>query len=178
MISSVDTTNLTKHLKTKAKAPIDFRTLAAWWMFLPQQAQKTITVTTQHGVHTCLNPAMSRRYPTNDRMLCSKQLPHLIFTNTMFAGTASVGGNKFAQIYTTSFGWCRAHPMKHKGEVHETLLLLFHCDGVPPSMIADNLKEHVLGEFKRKLNEANCHLQHTEPYSPWMQASEGCIWEL
>ncbi len=45
-------------------------------------------------------------------------------------------------------------------------------------MIADNLKEHVLGEFKRKLNEANCHLQHTEPYSPWMQASEGCIWEL
>jgi hypothetical protein len=27
MISSVDTTNLTKHLKTRAKAPVDFRTL-------------------------------------------------------------------------------------------------------------------------------------------------------
>ena len=96
----------------------------------------------------------------------------------MFAGTASVGGNKCAQVYTTSFGWCRAHSMKQKGEAHKTLSLLFHCDGVPLSMIADNSKEQILGEFKRKLNEANCHLRQTEPYSPWMQAAEGCTQEL
>jgi hypothetical protein len=86
----------------------------------------------------------------------------------MFAGTASVGGNKCAQVYTTSFafGWCRAHPMKRKGEAHETLLLLFHCDGVPLSMIVDNSKEQILGNFKHKLNEANSHLKQTEPYSP------------
>ena len=77
-----------------------------------------------------------------------------------------------------SFGWCQAHPMKHKGEAHEMLSLLFHHDGVLPSMIADNSKETILGEFKRKLNEANCHLKQTEPYSPWMQAAEGCIREL
>ena len=53
MISSVDT-NLTGHLTRRAKAPIDFRTLAARWMISPQQAQKTITVTTQRGVRTCL----------------------------------------------------------------------------------------------------------------------------
>ena len=35
MISSVDT-NLTRYLTTRAKAPIDFRTLAAWWMISPQ----------------------------------------------------------------------------------------------------------------------------------------------
>ena len=68
--------------------------------------------------------------------------------------------------------------MKRKGEAHETLLLLFHCDGVPPSKIADNPKEQILGEFKRKLNEANCNLRQTEPHSPWMQAAEGCIREL
>ena len=68
--------------------------------------------------------------------------------------------------------------MKRKGEAHEMLSLLFHCDGVPPSMIADNSKEQILGELKRKLNEANCHLKQTEPYSPWMQAAEGCIREL
>ena len=45
-------------------------------------------------------------------------------------------------------------------------------------MIADNSKEQILGEFKRKLNEANCHLKQTKPYSPWMQADEGCIREL
>jgi hypothetical protein len=68
--------------------------------------------------------------------------------------------------------------MKCKGEAHETLPLLFHCDGMPPSMIADNSKEQIIGEFKRKLNEANCHLKQTEPYSRWMQAAEGCIREL
>ena len=68
--------------------------------------------------------------------------------------------------------------MKRKGEAHETLSLLFHRDDVPPSMVADNSKEQILGEFKRKLNEANCHLRQTEPYSPWMQAAEGCILEL
>ena len=146
-------------------------------MISPQQAQKTITVTMQLGVRTCLNPTMARRYPTNDRMLHYKRLPHPIFTDTMFAGPDSVGGNKCAQVYTTSFGWCRAHPMKRKGEAHETLSLLFHHDGMPPSMIADNSKEQILGEFKRKLNDANCHLKQMEPYSPWMQTvvlAKGC----
>jgi hypothetical protein len=68
--------------------------------------------------------------------------------------------------------------MKCKGEAHETLSLLFHWDGVPPSMITDNSKEQILGEFKRKLNEASCHLRQPEPYSLWMQAAECCIREL
>ena len=29
--------------------------------------------------------------------------------------------------------------------------------------------------FARKCREADCHLVTTEPYSPWMQAAEGCI---
>ena len=90
---------------------------------------------------------MALRFPTNDGMLHYKRPPHPIITNTMFFGTASVGGNKCAQVYTTSFGWCQAHPMKRKGEAHETLSLLFHCDGVPPSMVADSSKEKILGEF-------------------------------
>ena len=136
--------HLTRHLTTRAKAPIDFRTLAARWMISQQQAQKNITVTTQRGVRISLNSTMTHRYPMNDRMLCYKKLPHPIFTDTMFASTASVGGNKCGQVYTTSFGWCRAHPMKRKGEAHETLLLLFHCNGVPPSMITDTQRNRYL----------------------------------
>jgi hypothetical protein len=75
MISGVDM-NSTGHLTTKAKAPIDFRTLAARWMISPQQAQKTITVTIQRGVRKCLNPNIARRSLTNDRMLRYRQLPH------------------------------------------------------------------------------------------------------
>jgi len=110
MISGVDT-HLTGNIKTSAKAPINFRTLAARWMISPQQDQKTITVTTQRGVRKCLNPNIACRFPTNDRMLRYKRLPHPVFSNTMFAKTAAVGGNKCAQVYTTSFGWCRAFPM-------------------------------------------------------------------
>ncbi len=83
-----------------------------------------------------------------------------------------------AQIYSTSFGWARAHPMKRKGEAHETLSLMFHRDGVPPTMVTDGSKEQTLGDFRRKLREADCQLRVTEPYSLWQQAAEGCIREI
>ncbi len=68
--------------------------------------------------------------------------------------------------------------MTRKGEAHETLSLLFHSDGVPPTTLFDGLKEQCQGDFKRKLCEADCHARQTEPYSPWQQAAEGCIREL
>jgi hypothetical protein len=46
------------------------------------------------------------------------------------------------------------------------------------TMILDGLKEQTLGNFKRKLREAGCHARKTKPYSPWQQATEGCIREL
>jgi hypothetical protein len=83
----------------------------------------------------------------------------------MFAGMPSRSGNKCAQVYTTSFGWARAHPMTREGEAHETFSLLFHHDGVPPTMVLDSLKEQTKGDFMRKLHEADCHARQTEPYS-------------
>jgi hypothetical protein len=83
-----------------------------------------------------------------------------------------------AQAYATSFGWARAHPMKRKGDAHETLSLVFQHDGVLPTMVTDDSKEQTKGEFRRKLKEADCHPRVTEPYSPWQQVAEGCIREL
>ena len=68
--------------------------------------------------------------------------------------------------------------MRRKGDAHDALSLVFHRDSVPPTMILDGSREQTLGEFRRKLREADCHLKQTEPYSPWMQAAEGCIREL
>jgi hypothetical protein len=141
-------------------------------------ANKTVQWTMHRGVRTFLNLTLARRFPTNDRMLCYKKLPHMTFTDTMFAGMPSRSGNKCAQVYSTSFGWARAHPMTRKGEAHETLSLLFHRDGVPPTMVLDGSKEQTKGDFKRKLCEADCHARQTEPYSLWQQAAEGCIREL
>jgi hypothetical protein len=106
------------------------------------------------------------------------RLPHTTFTDTLFAGTPSRSGNKCAHAYSTSFGWAKAHPMTRKGEAHETLSLLFHCDEVPLTMVFGGLKEQSQGDFKRKLGEADCHTRQTEPYSPWQQAADGCIREL
>jgi hypothetical protein len=176
-VSSVKS-SLSGHVRSPKTAPIDFMTLAGRWMIAPDCAKKTVQWTMQQGVCTCLNPMLTWRFPTNDRMICYKQLPHTTFTDTMFAGMPSRSGNKCAQVYSTSFGWARAHPMTRKGEAHETLSLLFHCDGVPPTMVLDGSKEQCKGDSKRKLCEADCHTRQTEPYSPWQQAAEGCIREL
>ncbi len=68
--------------------------------------------------------------------------------------------------------------MKCKGVAHETLSIMSHRDGVPPTMVTDSSKEQTLGDFQQKLWEAGCHPRVTEPYSPWQQAAEGCIREV
>jgi hypothetical protein len=177
VMSSIDS-SLSGHVRLRKTAPIDFMTPTGQWMIAPDSAKKTVQRTMQQGVHTCLNFTLARQFPTNDQMLCYKRLPHTTFTDTMFAGTPSCSGNKCAQVYATFFGWARAHPTTRKGEAHETLSLLFHRDGVPPTMVLDGSNEQTKGDFKRKLREADCHARQTVPFSPWQQAAEGCICEL
>ena len=119
---------------------MDAQTLAKRWAIPPDRAATTVRKTTQRGVRNVINPAMSRRYPTNDRMLRYPRLLHPLFSDTLIAGTMSKRGNKNAQVYGSSFGWCRAFPMRLKSEAHESLPLLFKQDGVPSEMIMDNSK--------------------------------------
>ena len=69
---------------TRGKS-VDAETLARRWGIDHKKALNTVRMTTQRGVRTCLYPSMSRRFPTNDRMLRYKRLPHPVFTDTMFA---------------------------------------------------------------------------------------------
>jgi hypothetical protein len=89
-----------------------------------------------------------------------------MFSDMFFAGSISQQGNKKAQAYATSFGWTGAHPLKRKGDAHETLSLVFQRKGVPLTMVTDDSKEQTKGEFQQKLKEADCHPRVTEPYSP------------
>ena len=110
-------------------------------------------------------------------MLRYRRLPYPVFSDIMESGVISKQGNEYAQAFCTQFGWTRMHPMKCKGEAHETLSLVFCRDGVSPRIVVDDSKEQTLGNFRKKCNEADCHSTSTEPYSPWMQAAEGCIRE-
>jgi hypothetical protein len=95
-----------------------------------------------------------RCFRTNDRQLhyrrrrlrCDK------YTDTLDAKTVvSKGGNKYAQIFATCFGWYRAFPIKAKSEAHLGLSTLFARDRVPNVMVMDGAKEHqVLGDFCKK----------------------------
>jgi hypothetical protein len=93
VISSLDTSR-NGDMRSRKTAPIDSLTLDARWLISPERAKRTVQQTTQRGVRTCLNPTHSRRFPTNDRMLHYKQLPHPTYTDTMFAGMTSKRGNK------------------------------------------------------------------------------------
>ncbi len=58
LISSVDA-SLSGHVRLRKAAPIDFMTLAAQWMIALEHAKKTVQLTPQRGVCTCLNPMLA-----------------------------------------------------------------------------------------------------------------------
>ncbi len=59
VVSSINA-SLSGHVHSRKAAPIDFMTLAAWWMIVPERAKKTVQLTTQCGVCTCLSPTLAQ----------------------------------------------------------------------------------------------------------------------
>ena len=129
-------------------------------------------------MRTVLHPYLSRIYPTNDIGLRYDRTNHPLFTDTLISGTTSKRGNKYAQVYGTSFGWAGAHPMKFKNKAHETFSVLFKRDGDPPEMVMDGSMEQNLGKFHHKFKVACWYKHQTEPYSPWSSAEKGTIREV
>lgn len=165
-------------IRTRTHKPIDYMTLAQRWCIAPDRAKRTIDTTTQRGVRTCLYPNLSRRFDTNDRMLRYTRLRPVIFTDTMFANIKSRRNNKCAQVFATNFGWVFVVPMTTKGDAHDALSLCLQRYGAPVAMVVDGSKEQIGKAFRRKLQQADCQLRQTEPYSPWQQAAEGAIREV
>ncbi len=51
--------SLNGHICLRKNALINSQTLAAHWMISPEHEKKTVVITTQRGVWTCLNPTLS-----------------------------------------------------------------------------------------------------------------------
>ena len=62
--------------------------------------------------------------------------------------------------------------MVKKSDAYETLSLLFAQEGVPSTLVMDGAREQVMGEFRHKARQADCHVEQTEPYSPLQNAVE------
>ena len=111
-------------------------------------------------------------------MLRYTRLRHILYSDTMFAATKSRRGYKCAQVFATDFGWVRVIPMSTKSDAHDALSLVLQRVGAPCAMVVDGSKEQIGKAFRRKLQQADCQLRQTEPYSPWQQAAEGAIREV
>ncbi|KAI2493824.1 hypothetical protein MHU86_20705 [Fragilaria crotonensis] len=156
----------------------DPQLLARNWGIDLQTAKRTFNVTTQRGIRTVLHPTLSRRFRTNDRQLRYRRLPIDCFTDTLISNTASRRNNKYAQIFATPEGWCRAYPMNKKSLAHEGLSLLFQREGVPNTIIMDGAREQTMGLFRKKCREVGTRVKQTEPHTPWSNAAEAAIREL
>ena len=169
MISSISIKN--------GKPSVSPYDLAKRWGIGLETAKKTLLRTTQRGLCTAPDPLLSQRYRTNDWMFRYKRLSTDIFTDTMLVRIKSHHGNTCAQIYAHQNTWCKAYPMKTRGEVHHLLSLLFLHEGVPKTLIMDGVREQVMGEFHQKARQADCQVKQTEPCSPWQNAAQATIKE-
>jgi hypothetical protein len=120
---------------------VDSETLAKRWNIDQLKALNTAKQTTQHGVCSCLYPALSWYMTTNDMMLQYNRLLHPLFSNAMKAGVLSVCGNTYVHASCTQYGLSRVHPMVKKGDAYEALSLVFKRNTLPPQTVVNNPKE-------------------------------------
>ena len=127
-----NSTNRYGTIQFNKRKQFDDNTLARRWEIYSDNSRATVKYMTQQRVRSVLYPTLSLQYPTNDRMLQYKLMPHPVFSVTLKAGTKSARGNIYGQAYCTSFGWSRFQTMRKKGEAHNNLSMVFTHDDVPP----------------------------------------------
>ena len=79
-------------VESKQMKAVDAPTLSRRWMIPHERAKNTIKLTTQRGIRHVTRGNITRRFPTNDRMLRYPRLPHTMFTDTLLAGQKSSHG--------------------------------------------------------------------------------------
>ena len=68
--------------------------------------------------------------------------------------------------------------MTKKSDAHETMSLLVPQEGVSSTLVVDGAKEQVMGGFRCKARQADCHVKQTDPYSQWQHAAESTVRQL
>jgi hypothetical protein len=58
VVSSINV-SLSRHVRLRKTALIDLMTHVAWWMIARDRPMKTVQLTTQRGIRTCLNPMLA-----------------------------------------------------------------------------------------------------------------------
>ena len=102
------------------KYPITQKELMERWRIRNEESTANILATTQRLVRSLLEPTLTRRYKTNDRMLRYFRIQKDMFMGTYFASKKlgpSMRGYTCAKLFVTDFGWCKVKPMKLRSEL-------------------------------------------------------------
>ena len=148
------------------------------WLIGRQQAQQTIHVTTQRGIHSAILP-LSRRYRA-DRFYQRKRLDGHFYTDTYYARSKSLHGNTCAQIFANKEQFVKAYPMTTKRDAGKALRTFIHEYGVPTYLTFDGAPEQV-GEntlFMDQVRKNGIDYHISAPGCPNQNSAEGVIREL
>lgn len=149
--------------------------LSKVWRISHEEAKRTIDVTSQASTRPT-DPALSRNYSTNDRMLRYRRINRYFFMDTFFAtkrkGGKSSRGHTCCQLFVTDKGFVYVVPMMRKGQVHLALKQFAKEVGIPDAIIADMSGEQMSKEVKQFCNEIGTTLRALERGTPWANKAE------
>jgi hypothetical protein len=100
------------------------------------------------------------------------------YTDTLFSKVKYLRQNTCAPIYVSSFHFTRVYPMRSKANAHYTLDSLHHDVGVFHTIIPDNAKELIEGEFRKKALHAGLQIRPIEAHRHIQNLAESGIREL
>ena len=115
---NVASVSIVSWVRSTSRKSVDPKLLARKWDIGIEAAKRTVCSKTQCGLCTVLHPSLSCRSQTNDRQLQYQRLPVELFADTLIANSKSWRGNKYVEIFGTSFGWIRVVPMVKKAQAH------------------------------------------------------------
>ena len=151
--------------------------LAKRWGIGLDTAHRTLTATTQVGIRKVLNP-VERRYRTRQSHLRFPTLNTRMYTDTMFAASKSLRGNKCAQVFTNGVGYDLFYPLKKESLASEALNEVIRTVGVPKELVSDGARAEIYGRFGAVAKEYRIKQRLTEPYSGWQNRAEAAIREI
>ena len=152
--------------------------LSRKWRVGINTARQTLKVTTQLGVRTAVHP-LTRRYRTDHFTLRYKRLNETFYSDTMFATTKSLKGNKCAQIFSTK-DFIRVHPMESKSECAQALQVFAEDIGIPADLVTDGAAELTgpQSKFRKLCRDLRIRTKESEPYTQRQNEAETSIREL
>jgi hypothetical protein len=165
-------------LSMKERGPVITKEiLARRWGIGLDTAHPTLTSMMQQGIRRILHP-VECRYKTRQAHLRFPTLNTRFYTDTMFATTKSLRGNKCAQLFTNGMGYDVFYLLKKESDAVDALNEFICTVGVPKELVSDGVKAETQGNFGKVIKEYRIKQRTTEPYSPWQNRAEGGIGEL